>query len=82
MNNPLLTEDIGVHLIDMDTGIDEQVICNSDGSFTILINARLSCAHQMIAYQHAIMHIMNDDFSKENADTIENDMNEDPAAIA
>ena len=74
MNNPLLTENIGVHLIDMDTGIDEQVICNSDGSFTILINARLSCAHQMIAYQHAIMHIMNDDFEKKYADDVEKAM--------
>lgn len=71
MNNPLLSETIGVYLINMDTGIDEQVVNNSDGSFTILINSRLSCERQMLAYQHALEHIMNDDFSKSCADDIE-----------
>ena len=82
LNNPLLTEAIGVYFLNMDTAVEEEVHPNEDGSFTIFINARISYERQMEAYKHAIMHIMNDDFSKENADTIENDMNEDPAAIA
>ena len=32
MNNPLLTEAIGVYLIDMDTAVEEQVNYNEDGS--------------------------------------------------
>lgn len=74
MNNPLLTEDIGVYLIDMDTAVREQVNYNEDGSFTIFINARLSCEQQMIAYQHALLHIVNNDFEKECADEIEKAM--------
>lgn len=71
MNNPLLTEAIGVHFLDMDMGIEEQVICNADGSFTILINSRLNQERQMLAYQHALLHIVNDDFHKKEADSIE-----------
>ena len=74
MNNPLLTEAIGVYFLDMDTAVDEEVHLNEDGSFTIFLNSRLSCERQMLAYQHAIRHIMNDDFSKDNADNIEKAM--------
>lgn len=74
MNNPLLTEAIGVYLIDMDTAVEEQVNYNEDGSFSIFVNARLSCERQMIAYQHALMHIAQADFSKKCADAIEKAM--------
>ena len=74
MNNPLLTEDIGVRFVDMDTGIEEQVLYNSDLSFTILINSRLNWERQMIAYHHALEHIMNKDFDKVCADSIEKAM--------
>lgn len=53
MNNPLLTEAIGVYFLDMDTAVEEEVHPNEDGSFTIIINARISQTRQMIAYQHA-----------------------------
>ncbi len=42
MNNPLLAEAIGVYFLDMDNGIEEQVVSNSDGSFTVIINSRLN----------------------------------------
>lgn len=74
MNNPLLTEAIGVYFLNMDTGIDEQVVFNPDGSFTIFINARLTHERQMQAYQHALLHIMEHDFEKESADDIEKAM--------
>ena len=35
MNNPLLTEAIGVYFLDMDTAVEEEVHPNEDGSFTI-----------------------------------------------
>ena len=71
MNNPLLTEAIGVYFLDMDNKIEEQVVSNNDGSFTILINSRLNQERQMLAYQHALLHIANDDFHKKDADSIE-----------
>lgn len=74
MNNPLLTEAIGVHFMDMDTAIEEEVHPNEDGSFTIIINSRLNWERQMSAYWHALRHIMRGDFDKANADDIEKAM--------
>lgn len=74
MNNPLLTEAIGVYFLDMDTAVEEEVHPNEDSSFSIFINARISQARQMIAYQHALEHIMRDDFGKADADAIERAM--------
>lgn len=71
MHNPALTEAIGVYFINMAPKVEEQVILNEDGSFSIFINARLNWERQMAAYQHAIRHIMEDDFIKECADEIE-----------
>ena len=58
MNNPLLSEAIGVYYLGMDTAVEEQISFNSDGSFSIFINAKLNYERQMLAYQHAIQHIM------------------------
>ena len=63
--------DINTRLIDMDVLIGEQVIKNNDDSYTILLNARLSHERQLECYRHALLHISNDDFEKDNADEIE-----------
>lgn len=73
MYNSLLNEYIGVHLIDMDSLVKEQVVSNPDGSFSIFINARLSADQQMKAYHHALSHIINSDFEKEDVNQIETD---------
>ena len=75
MNNPLLTEAIGVYILDMDHCIDEQVVSNSDGSFSIFINSHLNRERQLLAYQHALEHIAKDDFTKKYADEIEKSYN-------
>ena len=67
----MLTEAIGIHFLDLDSKIKEQVICNTDGSFTIIINSRLNQERQMLPYPHALLHIVNDDFNKKNADSVE-----------
>lgn len=53
---------IGVFFVDMPTGIRALTVMNSDGSFTILINAGLSAAAQCDAYDHEMAHINNRDF--------------------
>lgn len=63
--------DIRVVLLDMDTEIMGQVTCNNDGSYTIFINARLSCEMQKEIYKHEYGHIINGDFDKKDADSIE-----------
>lgn len=47
------------------------VVPNEDGSYTILINARLSQEGQLRAYQHAMKHIQNEDFEKSDVQSIE-----------
>ena len=55
----------------MDVLVGEQVIKNNDDSYTILLNARLSHERQLECYKHALLHINNEDFEKDNADVIE-----------
>lgn len=74
MNNPVLTEAIGVYFMDMSPQIEEHVVYNEDGSYVILLNSRLNWERQMLAYQHALKHIAEGDFSKDCADAIENAM--------
>lgn len=67
-----MTQDVNVCVIDF-KGIPgkELVTENEDGSYTILINARLSHEGQLQAYEHAMKHINNDDFRKEDVQKIE-----------
>ena len=51
---------IGIH----GTGTHEIVTPNPDGTYTVLLNARLTYQQQVSAYQHALSHIVNDDFYK------------------
>ena len=47
------------------------VVPNEDGSYTILINAGLNYESQQRAFEHAMHHIKNNDFQKENVQEIE-----------
>ena len=74
MKNPLLTEAIGVYYMDMLSRVEKQVIFNADGSFSIFLNSRLNFERQMLTYQHALEHIMENDCEKPDADEIEKTM--------
>lgn len=63
--------DINVQVIDMDTMIAEQVVSNSDGSYTIFLNAKQTVENRHLAYIHALKHIHGNDFEKSVADEIE-----------
>lgn len=63
--------DVNTFLLDMDVLIPEQIVQNSDGSYTIFINSRLSHERQIEAFKHALKHIDNVDFEKSDADSIE-----------
>ena len=61
-----MTPDVNIVLLDFrDRPGREMVVENEDGSFTIIINSRLSTQGQRDAYYHARRHIDNDDFEKE-----------------
>lgn len=67
-----MTQDVNVVLFDFQKQRGrEMVVENEDGSFTILINSRLSHRGQLDAYHHAMSHIENNDFEKADAQNIE-----------
>ncbi len=64
-------EDINIQLLDMDTKIPEHLIKNNDDSYTVFLNARLSQESRLKSYYHALQHIAEHDFEKENVQEIE-----------
>ena len=68
----MMTPVVNVVVIDF-KGVkgNEMVTDNEDDSYTILINARLSYEGQLKAYEHALRHINDDDFQKEDVQSIE-----------
>lgn len=64
--------DVFVYLIDMPCKVHEVVTPCEDGSYTIYLNARLDYYGRVKAYNHAMRHIVNNDFeSNEDVNTIE-----------
>lgn len=66
-----MTPVVNCKIIDFPVKGKEMVMPNEDGSYTILINARLSQIGRMKAYEHALKHILNDDFEKDDIQQIE-----------
>lgn len=63
---------INVQILDLKTTCGTELVTpNEDGSYTVLINARMSYEAQRKALLHALGHILNDDFGKENVQQIE-----------
>lgn len=66
--------DYYVYRIELPNGIHEMVVPNSDDDgFTIYIDSRLSDNQAEAAYQHALGHITNNDFSKMSVQEIEHE---------
>lgn len=64
-------EDINVQILDMDTMVPEHLVKNADDTYTIFLNARLSRDSQLKYYYHALKHISENDFYKDNVQEIE-----------
>jgi|MucameStandDraft_1065616.scaffolds.fasta_scaffold261013_1 hypothetical protein len=62
---------INVQLLNMDTKIPEHLVKNADDSYTIFLNARLSQESRVKSYYHALRHIQEQDFEKQNVQDIE-----------
>lgn len=61
----ILLDDIHVYINgEMPTGAKEMVSPNLDGTYTILINGKLSRKDQVNAFWHAVRHIDNNDFER------------------
>ena len=64
-------EDINVQILDMDTMVPEHLVKNADESYTIFLNARVSQESHLKSYYHALRHIIENDFQKEDVQRIE-----------
>lgn len=63
---------LNVQVLDFKTTCGTELVTpNEDGTYTVLINARMSYEMQRKALLHALKHILNDDFEKENVQQIE-----------
>ena len=51
-------------LANMPTTIKAYTVSNTDGSYTIVINARLSSNQQRLSCYHEIQHINNNNYDK------------------
>ena len=67
----MTTPDVNIFLVNFPAPGNEMVVQNEDGTYTILINAKLSQDGQLKAYQHALSHITNEDFEKSDIQNIE-----------
>ena len=63
--------DINVILLNDANGVPGSVWHNSDDSYTIFIDARLSTEKQKEVFEHETNHIINDDFEKTDVQQIE-----------
>lgn len=69
-----MVEYIGVYLVDLPHGIRGFTRKNEDGSYSIMINARLSSEMQIEVYDHEIRHIDSGDYdSVKKVDKLEYD---------
>lgn len=64
-------DSIYTKVVDMPLGLKGHIETNQDGSYTILINAKLSATNQKEVYKHELSHINNSDFEKFDCDSIE-----------
>ena len=65
-------QDVNVVLMDFpNTKEKELVTPNDDGSYTIFINSRFNYETQLKAYEHAMRHIVQNDFNKTDIQEIE-----------
>lgn len=63
--------DVQVRMINFPASGNEAVAPNEDGSYTIFINSRLSDSGRKKAYRHAMNHIQDNDFEKNEVQGIE-----------
>lgn len=61
-----------IHLVDLPCSVGGYTRQNENGTYTILLNARLSVAEQRKSYIHELSHIEGNDFDTEiQADLLE-----------
>lgn len=63
--------DYFIRYVDLPLHIGGCTVMNSDGTFSIYINARLPVEKQWSAFKHELVHIMDDHFYRDDLTTEE-----------
>lgn len=67
-----MMDDIFVYMAELPNTARSFVASNSDGTYTIVLNSKLSHEQNLISYFHELSHINNGDYEKKcRADLIE-----------
>lgn len=66
-----MTSDVKVIMMDMPTTIRSYVRANPDGSYSIIINAKLSRPDQQKCCLHELQHIANGDFDVDRTESVQ-----------
>lgn len=66
-----MTDDLFIYYVKLPNNINEMVT-PCIGGYTIYIDERLDKTSRIKAYMHAIKHIINNDFEKDDVQEIEN----------
>lgn len=67
-----MSEDIHTYEYDMPTTIRSYVVALPDGTYSIILNSKLSFETRVEAYKHELRHIINGDYEKKcDVDIIE-----------
>ncbi len=64
-------DSINIKLIPMEYSVKGVSCCNEDGSYTIIINSKISYEQQLEAYRHELRHIAHDDYRCDDIDWVE-----------
>ena len=67
----LVMEDFNVIVMNMDTGIPEQINENSDGSYTVFLNARHTRETNTHSMDHSFNHVREGDWERDDVQEIE-----------
>ena len=67
-----MTNNYYVYVVDLPDGVNEMVCPCLDG-YTIYLNSRIDSQSQYEGFLHAIQHITNNDFEKDDIQSIEYD---------
>ena len=65
------SEDINTVLLPMAYDVKGCSCANEDGSYTVIINSRISREKQIEAYYHELRHIQSGDFGTDDVERVE-----------
>lgn len=68
-------------LIDFDVKIGESIHKNAEGGYTVFLNSRWSSEMQRKCFEHALSHVLHNDWEKDDVNSIEKERHDASGAL-